>query len=215
MAPEVIVYADSVRVPDSLAVAETPELLVYVRDNARVPFSDTSLVGLRLNNIPGEGTEFYKTYTRSTLPILYQLPEDCKLAVRCRTKLEKGINTFDVLVTDIFGNKKTYTYYLHVANRIAVRSSTIRPNPANSDVVIRYEFNSDRQNQLVVCEVFNVQGQLVRRIHMNSRIGTNDMRFELRDEEGNTLPIGSYYYRIYVENLSSLDAQFGSFSIVR
>jgi hypothetical protein len=71
------------------------------------------------------------------------------------------------------------------------------PNPFNPSTLIGYEVAREGKTEL---RIFNVQGELVRTlVDRQSTPGTYEVEWDGRDDNGQSVPSGSYYYRLAVD----------------
>jgi hypothetical protein len=71
------------------------------------------------------------------------------------------------------------------------------PNPFNPSTLIAYEVAREGKTEL---RIFNVQGELVRTlVDRQSTPGTYEVEWDGRDDNGQSVPSGSYYYRLAVD----------------
>ena len=75
-----------------------------------------------------------------------------------------------------------------------VNKATTYPNPFRESTTIRFE---NKQTNTVSLDIFNLKGQLVRRLNHDSRDpGTCEITWDGRDMAGNRVGNGIYYYRL-------------------
>jgi hypothetical protein len=71
------------------------------------------------------------------------------------------------------------------------------PNPFNPSTLITYDIAREGSVRL---EVFDARGARVRRLHEGTRpAGVHRVTWDARDEGGNTVPSGVYFYRLIVD----------------
>jgi PKD repeat protein len=110
--------------------------------------------------------------------------------------LPNGHNTVTVTITaGLFsGGTLTGTTQLDVFNNGSFTASTVAPNPLNPSAILTYV--TTRPGPVRV-DLFNVQGQLVRRLVDEPTLaaGTHDVTLDGRGGRGEKLPSGVYYIR--------------------
>ncbi len=98
----------------------------------------------------------------------------------------QGITSVDVHET----KEKTFTFILE--NNF--------PNPFNPGTTIRYRITKPA---LVMLKIYNINGEKVRTlVNQNQNTGVYDIKWDGRDDEGQTISSGIYFYQICVNNFS-------------
>lgn len=71
------------------------------------------------------------------------------------------------------------------------------PNPFNPETTIRYGVpDGDHADGKVLLEIYDVRGQLVRRLPANPNPGWHEARWDGRNENGTNQPSGNYVVRL-------------------
>ncbi len=216
--PSLFVFVDSAEALPTMSVARKPNLLMYFTDNSRMPITDAWRLELTINarTIGDKDTTYtYRFYPSAEVNSILSSSLQARAALTVRPTLEFGTNNVSITATDYFNNSVTKKYVWTVSADVLVDQALLMPNPISETATLRYVIKSPTQNKTVRFEVYNARGERVRSQDQAARIGENRIVFDTRDDGGNLLMQGAYYYRVYVLENGSLDAQSGMMTIVR
>lgn len=125
--------------------------------------------------------------------------------------LEPGLHRIKIRAWDVFNNPNTAEAYFRVPEDgdEKITDVLLYPNPMNDDGIVEI-FHNFAPPFEVEMKIFNESGSLVRRIILNSTtLLTTQFPWDGRDEAGNILPQGAYYYFVRLSSKNNGIVQRG------
>jgi len=81
------------------------------------------------------------------------------------------------------------------------------PNPFRNATTISFEFSTEQnqQNEQKTISIYNIKGQIVKQLKIrNYELGINKIIWDGKDEKGNTVNSGIYFYKLIAGNFNSI-----------
>ncbi len=222
--PEIEVFFDDLPIHEGTFVSLTPKITINIYDNSPLPITDSTYIHLFVNGVHqpvAETIEYeftsydreefssekglYKKFTISSIPgemIFGNNPE-------------KGSNSLTIRAQDASGNQSLLELLFNVSQLTIYDSLQTNPNPIRDyKADIFFTLQSQLKDTKTGISIYNMVGQKIRRLEHIAINGKNIIPFDSKDENGNILPAGVYYFQ--VESLDEFWAEpkTGKFIIV-
>jgi hypothetical protein len=194
IAPSIDVTFDGQALVSGDYISKNPEILIKIRDNNPSGIKDTSNVKIYLDN---KKISFYN-YS-SIQFILHPNGGEIIAEVIYSPTLEDGEHTFKVVVTDVGQNSYFYETRFSVSSQLEIKNVYNFPNPLNKDTYFTYILTKEVEE--VSIRIFTVSGRLVKILSdISNRAGYNQVYWDGKDEDGDNLANGVYFYKIIAKN---------------
>ena len=162
----------------------------------------------------------------STTNPLYPLPEDhyelefdgaqpTQARIAFEPDLPNDEYQFQVLATDISENRvESQIYRFHLEEPVSITHLLNVPNPIRINTVFTY--NLVQAPDQVAVKIYTVNGRLIRTIEdASARRGYNETDWDARDENGERLANGVYFYKVIVKTGPDKIEKIGRLAILR
>jgi len=213
--PELQITFDGLPIVSGDYVSARPTILVRLFDNSPLAIRDTGSVTLRLDNrrIPYAGNPeitFDSTVSGNK-----------KVEVQFRPTLEKGGHTLLVDARDASGNLAggaTYRVDFSVETAPQLLNVYNYPNPFLSETDFTFNLTGASVPDNLTIKIYTVAGRLIRSIEVpvsSLRFGFNRVRWDGRDNDGNEVANGVYFYSLVLKNGESTVVQTQRMAKVR
>ncbi len=175
-------------------VSAKPEILITLKDDSPLPL-DTSLFTIIYNNVP-------LSFNRADVQYTYSPYPNSEAIIRWTPVLKDGRHTLEVLAKDASGNffdttsSRTVFYVYNQPNLLYVYNY---PNPFKNDTYFTFELRGSIVPDEFLIKVYTVAGRLIKEISVPSsamNIGFNRIFWDGRDEDGDEISNGIYFYKI-------------------
>lgn len=210
--PHINLKFDGIDFVDGSYISRQPFVEVYLYDNSKLQFEESSLISVRINGFlhPFQRTLWheYETVNDGTdLKAIFRFIPDT---------LQFADASIIVYFSDMAGNADTVEYSAKVMLQNAnIGVPRVIPNPASENSVIEFMYAAPMGGAMGKIAVFDIHGRNVRNIEQTLSVGLNKVPFNLRDNLGNILPTGVYFFVVNAEGDYYHDPQRGKIVIVR
>ncbi len=204
--PEVELYINGIRLRDGMEVPESFLLQGVVWDESGV---------LMLNS----GTKSSGFYTKSyedwtDITPYFKVSSDGK--VHFEVPVSMNGDSLVLIVYDNLLNATRVSFKLNVrtADYIEISNPMVWPNPVDRDYL--YFTFSLSQDAVYSIDIYTISGRHLARIpERMGRMGYNQIRWDMKDRNGNVLPNGPYFYVLRVGSGSKRKIYKGRFLVWR
>ncbi len=201
--PWISIKFDGIEIQDSAYVSLKPKIDVRIFDNSKLKFT-TNTITFRINFLKQSelNTESYKfelLNQDSLKAILSFIPDS----------FENVQNNIEVNYSDIEGNKSTENYTVFTSINSFILNLTNRPNPFSDETDIVFRFKSPDNKGDMTLKIYDLNGNNVRTIKPQFNVGENIIHWNGKDNFGNSLPNGVYFYMINIVNGDYIDPKSG------
>ena len=149
----------------------------------------------------------------------YELQFDVAQPTQARITFEPNLPNdeyqLQVLATDVSENRvESQIYHFHLEEAVSITHLLNVPNPIRTNTVFTY--NLAQAPDQVTVKIYTVSGRLIRTIEdASARRGYNETDWDARDENGERLANGVYFYKVIVEKDGSKIEKIGRLAILR
>lgn len=179
-------------------ISSEPEVIITLEDNSPLPLDSTYFTIVhtyknipKILNVPGPDLTFeYTPFPNS------------KAIVTWKPTLEDGRHILEVLAKDASGNffdSTSSRYIFNVYNNPDLLQVYNYPNPFSDNTYFTFELRGVIPPEELKIKIFTVAGRLIREIILPSaslQIGFNKIYWDGRDEDGDEIANGLYFYKI-------------------
>ncbi len=175
-------------------VSAKPDIQITLKDNSPLPL-DTTFFTILYDNEP-------ISFSRSDLKYSYNPYPNSEMKINWNPELKDGKHSLAVLAKDASGNffdSTTYTVIFYVYNNPDLINVYNYPNPFSDDTYFTFELHGRQVPEELRIKIYTVAGRLIREIKVppsEMRVGFNRVFWNGRDEDGDTLANGVYFYKI-------------------
>ncbi len=193
--PEIRITFDGRAVAVNEFVSSKPEIVVEVRDLARVELQDTSRVtilldGRKIGYGPGNGQATF-------LPAPVD-EADLRASVLLSPELTPGEHEISVAASDNSDNRESLQTTFFVSDEFILANVMNYPNPFSSGTDFTYVLT--RSADQVSIKVYTVAGRLILNLNtLPGQVGFNRYFWDGRDRAGDRLANGVYLYKIIAQ----------------
>ncbi|GAB3016353.1 hypothetical protein GCM10027185_10480 [Spirosoma pulveris] len=198
--PILEVAIDGSRITDGSVVSARPIIdLLLIDDNRSLLRQDTSGVNLYLQG-PGQKAGFHRLNWRGS--VFEPATTANEFRIRYTSpRLAEGNYRLLATAGDVVGNLAVpYQANFRVVNERELTSLTVYPNPFHDRTLFSIRLTGEQAPSSLTIQLFNLAGQPVRRLNLSPRIGQTDGVWDGRDDLGNPLPAGVYFYTIRLKD---------------
>ena len=162
----------------------------------------------------------------STISPLFPLPEDhyelqfdvaqpTQARIAFEPDLPNDEYQLQVLATDTSENTfESQIYGFHLEEAVSITHLLNVPNPIRTNTVFTY--NLAQAPDQVTVKIYTVSGRLIRTIEdASARRGYNETNWDARDENGERLANGVYFYKVIVKTGAHKIEKIGRLAILR
>jgi hypothetical protein len=149
----------------------------------------------------------------------YELQFDVVQPTQARITFEPDLPNdeyqLQVLATDVSENRvESQIYHFHFEEAVSITRLLNVPNPIRTNTVFTY--NLVQAPDQVTVKIYTVSGRLIRTIEdASARRGYNETDWDARDENGERLANGVYFYKVIVETDGRKIEKIGRLAILR
>ena len=196
----VVVYSDGKEINSGDFVSKKPEIRIELKsDKSLNGLSDTTRLRVRLNDI-------YIPYfvSGSSNPVLRTSNTDDNNSVNSFSliylpNLNNGINKLSVIYkTDNDNNADTASFDVNVSDGLSVNDLYNYPNPMKNETNFIFNLAGAYSENLFKIKIYTVSGRLIKEIEYTANIGNNSIFWDGRDNDGDFVANGTYFYKLIV-----------------
>ncbi len=201
--PILEIYSDSVKIFDNSFISLQPKMKFLLFDNSYEPV-EIEAIKVRLNglSLKEDNSKFYH-YENLNIGHLKS-----QLEIHLDSLLDYD-NLIEVYFLDAAGNRDTVEYHLFTTINAFIYNELIYPNPFTDNNIISFYYKASDNQGIASIGIFDINGKLIRKIEKSLIIGENKIEFDGRDDYGNPIPPGIYFYSIKIISSNYAKPKFG------
>ncbi len=196
--PKMNVTFDGKEILNGDVVSSHPKILITLEDNSPLPL-DTSYFTLIYNNEALSFSQPDINYSYSPYP-------NSKSVIEWSPQLQNGKNVLEILARDASGNYSDSTsyriiFYTYTENDI--QNILNFPNPFKDATYFTFELRGTQVPEELLIKIYTVAGRLIKDISIppsQLSIGLNKFYWDGRDQDGDEVANGLYFYKIVYKN---------------
>lgn len=205
--PIIKLFADNKSIKHRDFVSIKPKFKVELTDNSPLDFNSTHIQFL-LNR--------YLIRELNCLEYTYQNITESKelksiLEFVWEQDLDFGENSLSVRAFDKSGNRAdTIEISVFVSRDGKINNLINYPNPTNYNSKIKFDILMPRQEADASILIYDALGNFVRKLDEKVTIGTNEINWDLKSENGKSVSNGRYYYFVRINSNIYFDDASGT-----
>ncbi len=182
-------------------ISSEPEIIITLEDNSPLPLDSTYFTIVHThNNIPKVLTVPGPDITFESTPY----PNN-RVVITWTPKLEDGRHVLEVLAKDASGNffdSTSSRSVFNVYNNPDLLQVYNYPNPFSDNTYFTFELRGVIPPEEFKIKIFTVAGRLIKELSPSSslQIGFNKIYWDGKDEDGDEIANGLYFYKIISKN---------------
>jgi hypothetical protein len=205
---------DGVKVNSGDYIQRKPQILMKLYDNSPVFISDTSNIKIRLDNI-------YIPYyiggiKNPELDIQFMGDNYLQAIVTYTPDLNDGEHKFEFISIDANGNRSdSARYFLNVTSEFRIVDLYNYPNPMRNNTSFIFNISGEFPPSKCKIKIFSVAGKLIKTIEYTANIGFNKIDWDARDEDGDYIANGIYFYKLIIEGNSKFESKIEKIAVLK
>lgn len=194
VSPRFNITFDGREILDGDIISSEPVVYMSLEDNSPLPI-DTANFTIVHNNIP-------LRFSNPDLNFSYSPYPNSKAEIVWTPKLDDGRHILEVLAKDASNNffdTTSFRKIFYVYNDPDLRQVYNYPNPFKDDTYFTFELRGINPPEEFRIKVYTIAGRLIREINIppsSLQIGFNKIYWDGRDEDGDEIANGLYFYKI-------------------
>ena len=195
-------------------IASKPNIIIKFFDNNHEFIKDTSNIKIRLDNVY---VPYYIGAEKNPqIDIRFMTDKYLQAIVFYNPVLEEGEHTFNFISVDYAGNRSdTVTYELYVNSQFRVADLYNYPNPMRNITSFMYNLSGEAPPTDAYIKIYTVAGRLIKTINHVSNIGFNRIDWDGRDDDGDAIANGVYFYKLIVKGNSQIDSKIQKLVVLK
>ena len=196
--PKMEVTFDGKEILNGDIVSSNPKIIISLEDNSPLPL-DTSYFTIIYNNESLSFSQPDINYTYTPYP-------NSKSIIDWNPHLENGRNVLEVLARDASGNYNdtvSYQIIFYTYTENDIQNIFTIPNPFKDATYFTFELRGTQAPEELLIRIYTVAGRLIRDIKVQTSqltIGFNKVYWDGRDQDGDQVANGLYFYKIVYKN---------------
>jgi hypothetical protein len=197
--PEFSITFDGKEIDNGDVISAKPEILITLKDESPLLIDTSSFTTFKIDNIP-------IGFSRPDLKFYYTPYPNSQAVVQWNPAISDGKHTLEVYAKDPSGNyfdTSSHKYDFFVYNQPDLINVFNYPNPFKNDTYFTFELHGINAPDELKIKVFTVAGRLIRDITVPTsvlQIGFNKFYWDGRDQDGDEIANGVYFYKIIAKN---------------
>ena len=198
VSPDFFITFDGIELVSGDIVSPNPEVKISLKDNSPLPL-DTTNFFIYLDNNP-------LSFSHDSLNFAYTPYPNSEAVITWKPSFTNGNYILEVLAKDASGN-----YFDTTSYRVAFSVNTTNnildiynyPNPFADDTYFTFTLTGSELPQEFKIKIYTVAGRLIRVVDVpqsDLNYGFNKIYWNGRDEDGNNIANGVYFYKITLLN---------------
>ncbi len=206
--PEVEIRLNEEMLTDGLIMHEQPKIEVGIVDDYGL---DSSTIQLSF----GKADDEFNPLPREAYDLVFDetLPEEGTIVYA--PSLANGDYRIQIFASDTSGNThEGEVLRFQIDETVEIKEVWNVPNPMRTGTFFTYNFVQSPEQ--VTIKIYSIAGRLVRTIaDASARRGYNETFWDGRDEDGDRLANGTYFYKVSVESDNREIERIGRLAILR
>lgn len=204
-------YSDGTKISGGDYVRTKPDMEIKLKDKTNINSFDTTDFKIFINNI-------YQPYNLRTANGLTVEGNNVKtgISIRFSPALLNGENIFKLVAYNGSNNNyDTTSYSVFVSTQLIIKDLFNYPNPMRNQTSFVFNLGGNNPPSNCKIKIYSVSGRLVKTINSAINIGYNRINWDGRDNEGDYMANGVYFYRMTIEGEAKIDSPIQKLVILK
>lgn len=207
-------YSDGFKISGGEFVRSKPNIEIKLKSESLSGISsfDTSDFRLYINN----KYQPYYTRTSNGLTIEGINGRSGNISIKCNPELPNGENIFKLVSrksSEI--DFDTLQYSVLVSNQLMIKDFYNYPNPMKNQTGFIFNLGGNSPPSGCKIKIYTVSGRVVKIINTSANIGFNQINWDGRDNEGDYMANGVYFYRMIIEGDTKIESAIQKLVILK
>lgn len=213
--PSIDVTYDGIKILPGDLIAAKPEILFRFYDESKLEYSPADTTGIYIK-LDGRRINYFDAGQQNP-EITFTPVNDgnLKTSVLYKPELSAGAHLLQYYGTDKDGNRDTLIDNVYISYDFAVRNLFNYPNPMQGDTYFTFDLFASEAPQSCVIKIFTVAGRLVRDVKAPARVGFNQVYWDGKDGDGETMANGIYLYKLILEGSGKTETSIQKLAILK
>ncbi len=205
---------DGIKVNSGDYIQRKPRVIMKFFDNSPIFINDTSNIKIKLDNI-------YIPYyiggvKNSELDIQFMGDNYLQAIVTYTPNLSEGEHKFEFISADANGNRSdSVRYLLNVTSEFRILDLYNYPNPMRDKTSFLFNISGEYPPSRCKIKIFSVAGKLIKTIEYTANIGFNRFDWDGRDDDGDYIANGIYFYKLIIEGNSKFESKIEKIAVLK
>lgn len=213
--PSIDVTYNGSKIINGELIPAKPEILFRFYDESKLDYSieDTTGIFIRL-----DGRRInYNSGGQPNPEITFSAVNEgsLKTAVTYKPELTAGAHVIQYIGTDKEGNRDTLTNNVYVSYDFTIRELYNYPNPMQGQTHFTFVLFAADAPESCRIKIYTVAGRLIKDISSPARVGFNQIYWDGRDNDGETMANGIYLYKLILEGSGKTETAIQKLAILR
>jgi hypothetical protein len=213
--PSIDVTYDGNKIINGDLIPAKPEITYRFFDESEILYNtqDTSNIFIKL-----DGRRIYYSIGGQQNPeITFTASNNgnLKTLVTYKPELTEGSHILQYIGGDKDGNRDTVRHDVYVSYAFQVRDLYNYPNPMMGETYFTFNLFSSEAPQSCKIKIYTVAGRLIKDITAPARVGFNQIYWDGRDNDGETMANGIYLYKLILEDAGKMTSSIQKLAILR
>ena len=195
--PAVKVLSDGKEIKSGDYVSKNPEIKITMANTGSEDYlSDTTILKIRLN-----GNYVPYLISGSMNPVLKTINSDnsvtgSNISLNYFPSLNNGVNKLSFIYRKGEDFSDTLSLDVNVSDRLLVNDLYNYPNPMRSETNFIFDLAGYLPEELFKLRIYTTSGRLIKEIEYTARIGNNVIPWNGKDNDGDFVANGTYFYKL-------------------
>jgi hypothetical protein len=186
------IYSDDI-------ISAKPEIIITLKDDSPLPIDTSSFTIFKMDDKP-------IGFSRPDLKFSSTPYPNSQATIKWNPLIPDGKHILEIFAEDPSGNyfdSSSHKYEFFVYNQPDIVNVFNYPNPFNNDTYFTFELHGQIAPDELKIKIFTVAGRLIKEFTVPSsdlHIGFNKIYWEGRDQDGDEIANGVYFYKIIAKN---------------
>lgn len=213
--PAIDVTYNGIKILDGDIIQAKPEILFKFYDDSKLTYdiSDTTGIYIKL-----DGKRIYYYLNGSPNPEITFTPENngsLKTSVLYKPEMTAGAHMLEYWGRDKDGNRDSTSDNVYVSYDFAVRNLFNYPNPMQGQTYFTFDLFAPEPPSSCIIKIYTVAGRLVREVKAGARVGFNQIYWDGKDGDGETMANGIYLYKLILEGSGKTETSIQKLAILK
>ena len=206
--PEVDIRINQEILTDGMILREQPKIEIGLADDYGL---DSSTIQFSF----GKADDEFDTVPRRAYDLVFDETQPNIGSIVYAPSLANGDYQIQIYASDTSGNAhEGELFHFQLDEAVEINEVWNVPNPIRTGTFFTYNFVQSPEQ--VTIKIYSIAGRLVRTIaDASARRGYNETYWDGRDEDGNRLANGTYFYKVTVESGNREIERVGRLAILR
>lgn len=207
-------FSDGIKVKGGEYVRTKPDIEIKLKDKAGINLNsfDTTDFKLFINNI----YQPYNSRTVNGLQVEGSNTKSTDFSIRLNPTLPQGENIFKLVARKGSADEyDTVKYSVFVSNQLLIKDLYNYPNPMKNQTGFVFNLGGNNPPSSCRIKIYTVSGRLVKLINSPANIGFNQINWDGRDNEGDNMANGVYFYKMIIEGETKIESPIQKLVILK